>query len=166
MTEMRITASSGRQFAPFAVAVAVVMIDANERSLLLGSEKRGVHTWEIPSGALEAEETILDAAAREIREELGPNVRWSPLGVAHAYTIRYDDAVERLVSVVYVASYQGGEVVPGDDMRGAQVRWVSTDELDRVPVAVPSAPWILERAVQLFREWRGGTIPDLQPHLD
>lgn len=142
------------------------MIDHEERVLLLGSHKREVWTWEVPSGAVEAGETILEAVARELAEELGPEVRWIPLGTVHAYTFRYDDAVDRMVSVVYLVSYEGGEVAPGDDMSGAEVRWVSPDELDGIDVAVPSASWTLARAVDLFRVWGGEVTPELQPRLD
>jgi 8-oxo-dGTP diphosphatase len=164
--DFQISSTSGRKFAPFAVAVAVVMIDREDRVLLLGSHKRNMWTWEVPSGSVEAGETILEAVARELQEELGQDVRWKPLGTVHAYTIRYDDAVDRMVSIVYLVSYEGGELAPGDDMTGAEVRWVSPSELGSVAVAVPSASWALARAVDLFRVWRRGDVPDLQPLLD
>jgi len=134
--------------------VLVVVVDSEERILLLGHPERG-GGWEIVNGMLEAGETVLAGALRETREEAGASLQVEPLGTVHARTFRYDDAVGEIVSICYVMAHRGGTVTPGDDMAGSAVRWTRLDELDELSIAVPSEQWMLERAVELYRLWNG-----------
>jgi len=54
-------AASGRRFAAFPAAVVVFVLDAEERLLLLSSPRRPGR-WEVVNGAMDASETVLDAA--------------------------------------------------------------------------------------------------------
>lgn len=54
------------------------MDDADESVLLL-RQTYGDQRWGLPGGAVEPGETILDALARECREELGVDVEIGPL---------------------------------------------------------------------------------------
>jgi ADP-ribose pyrophosphatase YjhB (NUDIX family) len=126
--------------------------------------------WEPVNGAMDAGETILDAVLRETREEAGPDVRARPLGVIHAYTFRYDDAVSHMISIAYLCAYEGGEVVPGDDMAGSAVRWWSLSEIEaeQPTIVAPGSPdlrWLLPRAVELYRELKDRPPAVLQPDL-
>ena len=161
-----ITAADGkRQFACSAVAVLVFLVNKKEEVLLLAHPKRG-GGWEVVNGALEAGETVLAGALRETREEAGESVRVRPLGTVHAYTFRYDEKVEYMVTVGYLMAYKGGEVEPGDDMRGSEHRWWGLEELaeEDVELIVPEQRWLIERAVELYRLWKEREI-DLQPDL-
>lgn len=135
-----------RRFARFPVGVAMVVVDAEARVLLL--EDPGTGSLEIPSGAVEDGETILDAVHRELSEELGARCVLDPIETVHTYTIDYAD--EPLVSVVYLVAYDGGMIVPSDDVAGAAVRWAEPRVLDELHprIVVPSEPWILERALE------------------
>jgi ADP-ribose pyrophosphatase YjhB (NUDIX family) len=161
-----VTDTRGRQFACSVVAVLGIIVDEDRRLLLLAHPaRRG--TWEVINGALEAEETVLEGVLREVREEAGPDVRVRPLGTVHASTFRYDDTVQYLISLCYLLAYEGGEIQPGDDMRGSQYRWWSLEELanEGVQVVVPRQKWVLERAVELYHLWKGQTL-ELQHPLD
>ncbi|HET6319491.1 MAG TPA: hypothetical protein VFG86_23785, partial [Chloroflexota bacterium] len=63
----------------------------------------------------------------------------------------------------FLFEYLRGPVEPGDDMAGSAHRWWSLDELraEQPLLVVPGNDqlWILERAVQLFRLWRGTDLP-------
>ena len=144
-------------------AVVVFLVDENERILLLDNVRRG-KGWEVVSGALEAEETVLDAALRELHEELGSDVRVRPLGTVHASTWHYDDNAQYMISICYLMAYDGGPIVPGDDMAGSEYRWWTLAELEKASVAIPRERWLLERAVELYRLWNGQTV-ELQPVL-
>ena len=72
-----------------------------------------------------------------------------------------------MVDVVYVMAYEGGEVVPSDGMRGAQVRWATMEEVDeqQLTANAPGELWLLQRALQVWRLWRDGdTDVDLEPY--
>ena len=162
------SASGRRVFAGSAVGVLVFVIDSEERLLLLAHPRRKGQ-WEVINGALEAGETLLDGVLREVREEAGPALQVRPLGTVHAYTFWYDDNVQYLLSVCYLLEYQGGQVLPGDDMAGSQVRWWRLDELndpDVVLVVPRDQKWLAERAVALYRLWKDAPAVDLQPPLD
>lgn len=77
MSETRLVAVNGRQFATFAAAVFVYIIDPGTHRFLLMSSpaKRGRPGWEVVGGAVEEGETLAEAVVREVAEEAGPAVR-------------------------------------------------------------------------------------------
>jgi 8-oxo-dGTP pyrophosphatase MutT (NUDIX family) len=154
-----LVAANGRRFAGFAAAVGVFIVDpSTRRFLLLGCPpKRPRPGWEVVNGGLEAGETLLAGLAREVAEEAGPAVRVRVLGTVHAWTWRYDDHVTHLHFTTFVASYLGGEVVPGEEMAGSGVRWASLDEVLELAASdtglFPGEAWLFERALQCFDLW-------------
>jgi ADP-ribose pyrophosphatase YjhB (NUDIX family) len=157
-----------RTFATSAVAVQAIIVNEQEEILLLSSPKRNQENeWQVVSGALEAGETILEGTLRETREEIGPDVRVRPLGVVHCETFHYDENVRYMIGVYYLLAYEGGEVQPGDDMKGSCYRWWPLSELDdrRLRFHTSAWPWMLRRAVELYRLWKDRDVP-LQPELE
>ena len=72
-----------------------------------------------------------------------------------------------MIGIFYLFAYEGGQVEPGDDMHDAQYRWWSLDELSSAPILFhPSTlPWMLQRAVTLYRTWKDLPAVSLQPAL-
>lgn len=154
-----IVAENGlRTFTCSPVAVAVLVVNEHEQ-ILLGYHNRR-QRWEIVSGMLEARETIVDGALRELREEMGAQIRARPLGVLHASTFRYDDNAQFMISISYLLAYEGGEPVPGDDMSNGGYQWAGLDELmsGRTVVGIPHDKWILGRAIDMYRLWKDENI--------
>ena len=161
-----IVSTTGRRFDCFPVAMLVVVVDDKGRLLLL-SRKGGRPGWQVIGGALKSGETVRDGALREAREEAGSAMRIRPLGVAHSCSFVFDDAVQEMIDVVYVMAYEGGAVVPSDDMRGATVRWASIKGVhtERLTANAPGKPWLLERALQVWQVWRDQhAAPELEPY--
>jgi 8-oxo-dGTP pyrophosphatase MutT (NUDIX family) len=104
-----------RQFATLAVAAQALIINQDEQILLLSSPTRN-QGWQVVSGALEAGETILEGTLREVYEELGRDIRVRPLGTVHLETFHYDERVRYMLSSYYLFAYEGGRILPGDDM--------------------------------------------------
>jgi ADP-ribose pyrophosphatase YjhB (NUDIX family) len=150
-----------RRFACSAVAVQAVVVSPQETTLLLSSPLRNPGgVWQVVSGALEAGETVLEGTLREAREELGPEIRVRPLGTLHVQTFHYDENVQYMIAIYYLLAYEGGEVLPGDDMQGSQYRWWSLTELEDENVKIvvpPGQKWILKRAIELYRLWKDQT---------
>jgi 8-oxo-dGTP pyrophosphatase MutT (NUDIX family) len=156
-----IASAAGRVFATFPAAVVVPIVNRQEQFLLLESPRRR-GWWEPVNGAVEAGETLLEAALREVREEAGPELRVRPLGVVHASTFAYDALVPRMIGVTYLVAHEGGEAVPGDDMRGSRVRWATSDDVDAQGLRlVPplDQAWLRRRTLELFRLWQD--VPDV-----
>jgi 8-oxo-dGTP pyrophosphatase MutT (NUDIX family) len=146
-------ASGRRRFATSVAAVLGFIVDAEERILML-AQPTTPDAWQVVNGSLEREETILECVLRETSEEAGEHLRVRPLGVIHACTIHFDANVRYLISIYWLLAYEGGEVTPGSDMAGSEVRWFSVDELEsgEVEVLVPGGQrWIFRRAVELYR---------------
>jgi 8-oxo-dGTP diphosphatase len=163
-----IVASSGRSFATFPVAVVVPIVNRHGELLLLESQRRP-GLWEPVNGAVEAGETLLEAAFREVSEEAGPELRVRPLGVVHASSFAYDARVRRMVSVVYLMAHEGGSAMPGDDMFGSQLRWAtpSAIESDGLRLLAPlDQPWLRRRTLELFWLWESEPAVLLQGAVD
>lgn len=146
-----------RKFSCSAVSVLAFIVDKDERILLFAHSKRKGE-WEVVNGALEVGETLLEGILREVR----------PLGTVHAYTILFDDNVQYMLSILYLLAYEGGEIQPGDDMRGSQYRWWSIKEFEEAgaKLIVPrDQTWIMQRAIELHRLWKDQSV-DLQPERD
>lgn len=162
-----IVSSAGRSFATFPAAVVVPIVNEREEFLLLESRRRP-GWWEPVNGAVEAGEPLLDAALREVGEEAGPDLRARPLGVVHASTFALDARIGHMISVVYLMAYEGGVVVPGDDMEGAAVRWagaadIASEGLRLLPPL--DQAWLRLRALELFRLWAPAPDVELQGRL-
>ena len=162
-----IASSGGRAFATHPAAVVAVVVNEREEFLLLESPRRP-GWWEPVNGVVEAGETLLEAALREVREEAGPDLRVRPLGVVHASTFAYDSLVTHVISVTFLLTHEAGDVVPGDDMHGSRVRWATLSEIDaeRLRLVPPlDQPWLRRRAIDLYRLWQPAPAVPLQERL-
>jgi 8-oxo-dGTP pyrophosphatase MutT (NUDIX family) len=95
----------------FVVAVVAVIVRADGRVLAMrrSPEKDAAPgAWETISGRVEPDEALLDAVAREIREEAGLDVRLHPRPV-DAYVARRND--RPMCVIVYRADHLAGEAV-------------------------------------------------------
>lgn len=158
-----VTADGKRTFACSPAAVIAYIINENEEILFLSNPKRP-GWWENVNGALEAGESVLDGVLRETREEAGPEIQVRPLGTLHVSTYHYDENAMFMLSLSYLLAYEGGRVIPGDDMSGSEFRWFSQAEIasGKYKILTPSdQPWLIHRAIELYRLWR--SLPDDYP---
>jgi ADP-ribose pyrophosphatase YjhB (NUDIX family) len=167
MAQHTIIANSGRQFAVFPVGLIALIIDQHERFLMLKHPQHG--TYEPVNGGYDGGETLLEGFLREIREEAGEQIQIRPMSAVHTYNFRYDDSVPYMISIIFLFEYLGGEVIPGDDMVGAEIKWMTVAEINsgqyRIPV--PSqVTWVYERAAKLYRLLKDDVLVELQPPLE
>jgi 8-oxo-dGTP pyrophosphatase MutT (NUDIX family) len=159
-----VVAASGRRFATAPAAVMVFVVDVEDRVLVLLHPTDGY--VEVVNGAVEANETILRAARRELREEVGPDLRARFLGVFHAHTYRYDERVPNMTDLMFVARYEGGEAVAGDDVAGSTPTWIAAEDLaaGAAGETIPAQGWLFTAAAEAARAW-GEREVDLDPYL-
>jgi 8-oxo-dGTP diphosphatase len=117
-----------------------VLAERDGRLLLVRrNHEPAMGRWSFPSGYVDAGEVVEDAAAREVREETGLDVRLTRLlGV-------YSTAGEQVIFVAYA-----GEALPGDAVAGEEAYEVGWFDPDALPeLAFPHDPAIVEA-------WRSG----------
>jgi mutator protein MutT len=117
------------------IRVLAAVIRRNDRYLLClrPTHKRHGGLWEFPGGKLEPGESLLDAARRELDEELGMRVRsiGSPL-----WAMRDPGSVFRIEFVPVDAEGEPGACEHDD------VRWVTVPEMSALPLAPSDAEFV------------------------
>lgn len=114
--------------------VAVVLLENNQ--LLLGERRDG--GWCIPCGHVEWDETIEQAATRELNEETGLEV--SLEGVIAVYS-NFHDPDHQTVGIWYSGNRLGGSIHPGGDL--LQVAFFPLDDLPELKF--PTDRLVVER---------------------
>jgi ADP-ribose pyrophosphatase len=107
-------------------AVAVVVEDVQGRILLVHAYRYTTDTieWEVPAGIIEPGESVLEAAAREVREESGYETEGHEL----IYTYYPINGISNKVFHVVRSRATGGTGV-FDRNEVQEYRWVSREEI-------------------------------------
>jgi 8-oxo-dGTP diphosphatase len=121
------------------LVVAAALIDADGRVLLAkrpkGKALEGL--WEFPGGKMDAGESPEDALIRELREELGIEVKPACLAPLTFASHSYEDF--HLLMPLYVCRRWEGLVQPLD---GQALKWVRAKDLRAYPMPPADAPLI------------------------
>jgi 8-oxo-dGTP pyrophosphatase MutT (NUDIX family) len=108
------------------VAVAVVALDDEDRLVLVGPHRYTLdeYSWEIPEGGVPADESPLEGAKRELREETGVEAAdWRELA-----RLDLSNSITDERAVVFLATgLTHGEPEP-DPTEALEVRWAAFDE--------------------------------------
>jgi 8-oxo-dGTP diphosphatase len=102
--------------------------------ILLTRRTPGTHLpglWELPGGKREAGETVVEAARRELREELGVSV--GDLEPLVCVEHRYPDRTVRLHAMVTT-------LTAGTELAARDHRWAPLDDLPAIPLPAANAP--------------------------
>ena len=116
----------------FLVAASAIVL--RERSILVLRRSAAVDhapgVWDLPSGRLDAGETVTQALTREIAEETGLTV--DIVGPIHTWRTRRGKERHEMIGITHLCRYRDGEVrlsVEHDDHR-----WVPFAEIDGFPI--------------------------------
>lgn len=105
-------------------AGAVVLDDVGRLLLIRRGRAPSAGLWSVPGGRVEPGESAAEAAAREVREETGLDVRVGAL----LATVEIGDYLVH----DFAAEVVGGELRAGDD--ATDVRWCTFDEAALLPL--------------------------------
>jgi 8-oxo-dGTP diphosphatase len=121
------------------LVVAAALIDADNRILIAqrpqGKPMAGL--WEFPGGKLDAGERPEEALIRELREELGVEVKEACLAPLTFASHGYQDF--HLLMPLYVCRRWQGFVVAKE---GQALKWVAASELRNYPMPPADEPLI------------------------
>lgn len=121
------------------LVVACALIDVDGRVLLaqrpLGRTMAGL--WEFPGGKMEAGEKPEDSLIRELREELGIEVKEACLAPLTFASHSYEDF--HLMMPLYVCRRWEGNVTA---LEGQQLAWVRPNKLRDYPMPAADLPLI------------------------
>ncbi len=130
------------------VAVGAFVFDPEGRVLLVErANPPGEGLWSVPGGKLEPGETLVQAVAREVREETGLVVE---VGTLACVVERIGDDYHYVI-LDYLARPIGGKIAPGSDARSS--RFVSDPELPKLPLT-EGLMLLIERARAAHKAWR------------
>ena len=131
---------------PFLAVSAAILRDGK---VLLARRARGAATglFSLPGGVVEIGETLMQAVAREVREET--NLTIEPVGLAgfrEAITRDRDHRVERhFVILPFAARWLAGEPLLNEEL--SEARWLHPAEL----AGLPTTPGLAEIVAAAFR---------------
>jgi 8-oxo-dGTP diphosphatase len=106
------------------VTVDVVIVTDEERPRVLLIRRKNepfAGTWAIPGGFVDMDESLEDAARRELQEETG--VRAQRLEQLHTFGDPGRDPRGRVISVVYLARVDADRIKPQAADDAAEVGW-------------------------------------------
>jgi 8-oxo-dGTP diphosphatase len=115
-----------------------LVVDDDERVLLALGNERGAREWTLPGGGVEFEETVPEAAVREVREETGYGIELGGVLGIDSVTVAEDRGRPlRSVRVIFEARVVGGELANEADGTTDEARWIplaDVPNLARVPL--------------------------------
>ena len=147
---------SGRDARAAAIFIIEILFHVSRFSLSMilvrycseSGEKKSIYPgkWCLPCGYIEYDETYVEAAAREIKEETG--ITSPPDGIINVVSNQFDNGVHSLV-VVMISYYHGDEPLkPGDDIIDAG--WFDVAQLP--PLAFSADVFIIGKYERMLAE--------------
>ncbi|HVC03394.1 MAG TPA: NUDIX hydrolase [Candidatus Acidoferrales bacterium] len=145
-----------------------VLIWRDGEVLLVRHEKGGHSYWLVPGGGVDPGETLVEAGARELREETGYNVEVGRL-VALCEAIDPNPGGRHIVNTVYSGTIRNGELAVGaNDKALRDARWLPVAELATLEMYPPIGAELLavirengEGAVRVLgNTWRDWGEPE------
>jgi 8-oxo-dGTP diphosphatase len=144
------------------IDVHVMLID-DDRVLLTQRRDRNPlfdGLWHLPSGKLDASESVLHAAAREADEEVGVLV--DPTDLRHVHTIHVNGSgPEPRLGLFFATNHWIGEPVNREPTKCAGIAWFTLSDLPDRIIDYPAAGIHAFRNGHVFsiRGWSANTVP-------
>jgi 8-oxo-dGTP diphosphatase len=144
-----------------AVRIRVGVLICRDAEVLLVRHEKGAHSyWLVPGGGVDAGETMVEAAARELLEETGLDVEVSRLLLV-CEAIDPKPGGRHIVNAVFSGTVRSGTLVVGVDKALREARWQPVDALADLEMFPPIGAELLA----VCRE-EGAGVPGTSPTAD
>ncbi|MDC2866475.1 NUDIX hydrolase [Bacillus sp. S10(2024)] len=111
--------------------VSALIYDDNDHILIVKNKKGDSYYWSLPGGAVEGDETLEEAAIREVKEETGFNI-----AVDKLHSIRevfFEERGHHALIVTFHAKIIDGEININDpDNDIVEVRWAHSEAVKKL----------------------------------
>jgi len=101
-----------------------ILVRSHDGKIIIGKRTESArygNKWCLPGGFIEYEESFIETAHREVREETGLEVRIK--GIVNVVSNHLDDLHHTIV-IVLIGDVSGGRQEPGDDLTA--LKWIDT----------------------------------------
>ena len=124
------TLHSERVFFKFHAYVCI-LLEKNNKFLLIHRSNTGWMDgfWNIPGGAVEENESLKQAAAREAQEELGIIISVENLQLFHVRDVLTNN--KKAVGFYFICQNWQGEPINNEPERHSEINWFSTADLPK-----------------------------------
>jgi NAD+ diphosphatase len=131
----------------------MVLVTRGPDLLLARANRFPAGTYSALAGFVEAGESIEDCIHREVREEVGIEVRDLTYFMSQAWPFPHS------LMIAYNAEYAGGDMRPCDD-EIADAQWFSIDALPQLPSPISVSRKLIDATVERLRRGRDqGALP-------
>lgn len=128
---------------PQSVVTGVLVLN-DKQEVLLCLKPNGVGPYPdmylTPGGHINAGETALESAIREVKEETGMTISTpKPLLFDEFITKNYKGELTYFIALIFTARYVSGSLTPtsDDDDHMREIRWVNRNKLKELPLSPP-----------------------------
>ena len=128
--------------------VSQVYVKKGNKILMVQENKAGKKgKWNMPAGKLEDEESVIDAAVREVKEETNLDVHITGLiGIQESIT-----SLGQLIILYFSSEYDSGRV-QYDKEEISMVKWMSEDEILAMDKEMIRGGETIEKLLSLSKE--------------
>lgn len=139
----------------FKLVPAVVLLIKNGNTILLQKRKNtgwNDGNWALPGGGVDGSETVVHAAIREAKEELGITLKKDDIKVVHVLHYRNKNGTESVNFFLEVAQWEG-EPYNREPEKCETVQWFDTNNIpDNCVDVLPTALKHIQNNV-VYGEW-------------
>jgi 8-oxo-dGTP diphosphatase len=112
------------------VDVTYSLITDNSKTKVLMVKNVGNSSWSLPGGAVEIDETLEQAAVREVKEETGLDVK--VFGIIAINECKFKKSQNHAIFFIFRAEVIGGEETIQRPDEISEIAWIDIDKVDEL----------------------------------
>jgi len=119
------------------VSIKLVLHDPKKDKFLLLKRRIGKKMWGFVGGTINGDESISDTITREIKEEVGDDIKYDVNDIVYAKRRAVPECGD-YIKIAYLATYEDGEIVLSEEH--TKYEWVEAEKIQKSKYS----PWVKE----------------------